>query len=79
LFDLSNTPVMTSVWAILSFSKKEPAGKSWVNGTLTSNSQIMKEQMLTQLQFWKFHLNYQSFVGSFMKPIGSFTHYYIHI
>jgi hypothetical protein len=28
LFDLSNTPVMTSVWAVLSFSKKEPAGRS---------------------------------------------------
>jgi len=28
LFDFSNTPVMTSVWAVLSFSKKEPAGKS---------------------------------------------------
>jgi hypothetical protein len=28
LFDLSNTPIMTSVWVVLSFSKNEPAGKS---------------------------------------------------
>jgi hypothetical protein len=46
LFDLSNTPVMTSIWAVLSFSKKEPVGKSWVNGALTGSSQMMKEQML---------------------------------